>query len=125
MADDKDRFWVICNYCGRNHEVPQGSEFWWRAKNNPDCGKVLFLTSTLCGCEKEVIEPDAPFRVCYHDIELGEFDKPFTSFVKAAIFYRDLQDDVFVTSVFVDNRPNKGGFNSRVSRGVEKFIRGW
>lgn len=117
------RYQVCCLYCG-NVWLPQvRSSLWWQAKARSEQGYLdaLPVQPTVCGCQKEIIEPDAPYRVFGYTDTCDNFDYPFASLVEAAKKYLEIAREGMSTVFFATNRTVGTRTQTRVEKRLQQL----
>jgi hypothetical protein len=101
---------VSCWNCGQVWIPAVRSPLWWKAKKRAEKGflDALCVAGTECGCQSEVLYPDAPYRIVGYDDMGSKFDIPYESMVPAAKKYLELARTFMYSIVFVDKRAPKG-----------------
>ncbi len=114
---------VVCGGCEQVWAPAVGRPLWWKAKKHAEAGflNALHVTPQECGCQEEVLHPDAPYRVTGFDDMCVDFDRPFFSLVQAAKLYLELARNGMYTVVFVDRR-TEGGRRSRMQIRLEELV---
>lgn len=105
-----ERYNVYCWNCGRVWQPVEKSALWHKAKRRVEEGYLDALAASAqeCGCQPEIVEPEAPYRVVGYNEMCEDFDLPFDSLVAAARTYLELAKDWSLNVCFVRKLTQKG-----------------
>src|SRR3984957_17649397 len=85
------RYNVHCVACDAVCQPPPKSPLWWQAKQRVEHAflDAWHVCGEKCGCVKQRVRPEAPFRVFGYDDMCRDFDIPFATFTAAVKEFMD------------------------------------